>query len=148
MNLIFLFAAIATGAAIAMQPGINSGLAKHLGSPFQASLISFSTGAVVMLTICLARGVFYPRISQFAGLNWWQIVCGGSLGALYVTLALVLAPKVGATLFVAAVVAGQMIGSLLLDHHGLLGFKEDLMNIPKLTGGIFVVLGVALIARS
>lgn len=148
MNLLLLAAAIATGGLIAMQPGINAGLAKHLSSPYQASLVSFTTGALVMLSICLARGVGYPRLGQLAGLSWWQVVGGGSLGALYVTLALVLAPKVGATLFVASIVAGQMLASIALDHRGWLGFAQEAASPAKLLGAAFVVLGVTLIARS
>lgn len=148
MNLLLLAAAVATGGLIAMQPGINAGLAKHLTSPYQASLVSFTTGALVMLSICAARGVAYPRLSQLAGLSWWQVVGGGSLGALYVTLALVLAPKVGATLFVASIVAGQMLASIVLDQRGWLGFAQEAATPGKLAGAALVVLGVTLIARS
>ena len=147
MNLLFLTATFLTGAVIAMQPGINAGLSKALGSPFQASLVSFTTGTLVMLVISLTRGLAYPRPAQLAHLPVWQVLGGGALGALYVTLALVLAPRVGATLFLSALVAGQMTSSLLLDHQGWLGFKHDPATAEKLAGALLVIVGVWLISR-
>ena len=147
MNLFLLLATFLTGAVIAMQPGINAGLNRALGSPFQAALVSFVTGASLMLAITILRGHGLPKPSQLAGLPVWQVLGGGTLGVLYVTLALVLAPRVGATLFLAALVSGQMTSSLLLDHHGWLGFKEDPATLGKLAGAGLVILGVWLITR-
>ncbi len=148
MNLIyFLVAAVLTGAVIAMQPGINAGLSKALDSPFQARLVSFTTGTLVMLVITLSRGVGLPRPAQLAGLPLWQILGGGSLGALYVTTALTLAPRLGATLLLASIVAGQMVSSIVLDHQGWLGFREDPATPQKLLGAGLVIFGVWLITR-
>jgi len=147
MNLLLLAAAFATGALIALQPGINAGLARVLPSPFQASLISFTTGTLALLAICATRGLSYPRPSALAGLPWWQVVGGGCIGALYVTLALSVAPRLGATLFLAAVLAGQMASSILVDQRGWLGFPREAAGLPKLAGAVLVLAGVLLIAR-
>ena len=142
-----LLAALTTGAVIALQPGINASLSKALGSPFQASLMSFTTGTLIMLSTCLARGVGYPRPSQLAGIPFWQLVGGGTMGALYVTLSLSIAPRIGATLFLSAIVAGQVLSSLILDHKGLVGFAKDPATPTKLLGASLVILGVWLIGR-
>ena len=70
---------------------------------------------------------------------------GGLLGATFVTSAVVLAPRLGAATLVAAVVAGQMVGSLLLDHYGVVGYPQHSLSIERVTGGMLVMTGVALI---
>jgi transporter family-2 protein len=65
----------------------------------------------------------------------------------YVLAAVVLAPKLGAGTLVAAVVAGQMVTSLLLDHYGLIGFPVHSLSLARLLGAAFVIAGVILIQR-
>jgi bacterial/archaeal transporter family-2 protein len=64
-----------------------------------------------------------------------------------VLAAVVLAPKLGAGTLVAAVVAGQMITSLLLDHYGLIGFPIHSLSPLRLMGAALVIAGVVLIQR-
>jgi len=59
----------------------------------------------------------------------------------------VLAPRLGAATLVAAVVAGQMIASLLLDQYGLLGFPTHPMNGLRVLGAALVIVGVILVQR-
>jgi transporter family-2 protein len=48
----------------------------------------------------------------------------------------------GAARFVAAVVAGQMLVSLLLDQFALAGYPARPINLWRLTGAVLVVAGV------
>jgi uncharacterized membrane protein YdcZ (DUF606 family) len=48
-------------------------------------------------------------------------VGGRGAGALYAGSATVLTPKLGAGGFLVAVVAGQMVTAVLVDHYGLMG---------------------------
>ncbi len=61
--------------------------------------------------------------------------------------AVVLAPKLGAGTLVAAVVAGQMFTSLLLDHYGLIGFPVHSLSLVRFLGAVLVIAGVILIQR-
>jgi transporter family-2 protein len=72
---------------------------------------------------------------------------GGIIGALYVLAAVVLAPRLGAGTLVAAVVAGQMITSLVLDHYGLIGFPVHPLSAVRFIGAALIIMGVVLIQR-
>ena len=61
--------------------------------------------------------------------------------------AIVLAPRLGAATLIAAVVAGQMFTSLVLDQDGLVGFPVHLMTPVRLLGAALVIAGVILIQR-
>jgi transporter family-2 protein len=64
-----------------------------------------------------------------------------------VVATIVLAPRLGAATLVAAVVAGQMLASVLLDQYGLVGFPVHPLSALRLLGAGLVIGGVILVQR-
>lgn len=141
----FLFAVVA-GAVIAIQPGINGQLSKRLEHPIQASIISFSVGWALLVVSCLALGQRLPRPSMLGSAPLWLWLGGGTVGAFFVTTSLVVAPKLGAAVWVALIVAGQMVASLALDEFGVLGFRQRPIGWQGVLGAVLVVAGAALVS--
>ncbi len=141
-----LFALIA-GVVVAVQPGINGVLSKRLEHPIQASVISFSVGWALLVAVCLALGQRLPRPSMLSGAPWWLWLGGGTVGAFFVTTALIVAPKIGAAFWIALIVAGQMAASLALDHFGVLGFARRTISLVDGVGAGLIVAGVWLLSR-
>ena len=137
----YLFA-VAAGAMLPVQFGINAQLAAWLGSPLRATLVSFVVGAGVLLvaTVLFARGVSEGR--DLGAAPWWVWV-GGFLGAFYVLGSVVTAPKLGAAALFAFILAGQAIASLAVDHFGWVGFEENPITPGRLLGLALVAAGVA-----
>jgi bacterial/archaeal transporter family-2 protein len=137
----YLFA-VAAGAMLPVQFGINAQLAAWLGSPLRATLVSFVVGAGVLLvaTVLFARGVAEGR--DLGAAPWWVWV-GGFLGAFYVLGSVVTAPKLGAAALFAFILAGQAIASLAVDHFGWVGFEENPITPGRLLGLALVAAGVA-----
>jgi transporter family-2 protein len=75
---------------------------------------------------------------------WWNWI-GGPLGALIVLAGAALAPKLGAAAFIAAVVAGQLICSLVLDHFGLMNLPQQGLTTGRIIGAVMVFAGVLLV---
>jgi bacterial/archaeal transporter family-2 protein len=109
--------AFLAGAALPLQVGLNGELSRRVGSPVRASLISFAVGTLVLalLTAVAFRG--WPSPGKLAHVPWWAWL-GGTLGAFYVLGSIVTGPRIGALAFVAAVVAGQSVASVVLDNFG------------------------------
>jgi transporter family-2 protein len=63
----------------------------------------------------------------------------------FISLALVLLPKLGASGFMALALAGQVVASLVLDHFGWFGLEERLITLPRLAGAMLLIGGVVLI---
>ncbi len=148
--LIVLLAALA-GMILPMQPGINSMLQSKLGSAWVAALVSFTVGTLILLaTVALLRLSANPKIlpdlPAIRSAPWWAWL-GGLIGAIFVSSSIVLAPKLGAVLFVGAVVFGQMFSSILLDQFGAVGYAKQPINAGRLSGVVLILLGVALILR-
>ena len=136
----YLFA-VAAGAMLPIQFGINAQLAHWVGSPLRATLVSFAVGTAVLLAATLVFSRGWPA-DRVAGAPWW-VWLGGFLGAFYVLGSVVTAPKLGAAALFAFILAGQAIASLAVDHFGWVGFDENPVTPGRLFGMALVAAGVA-----
>ena len=85
-----------------------------------------------------------PSAAAMRAAPWWNWI-GGPLGALIVLAGAALAPKLGAAAFIAAVVAGQLICSLVLDHFGLMNLPQQGLTTGRIIGAVMVFAGVLLV---
>ncbi|TGK15548.1 DMT family transporter [Leptospira fluminis] len=150
MNLLLPIAfALLSGIAMSIQPGINSLLGKSLESSWLASALSFLVGTFALFLFVLflgegrPSGVLYKTVID----NPWWIWTGGLLGALIVTSAIVFAPKLGATGWLALFLVGQVSTALVLEKYGILGFPEKPISLLKIVGLCLLVLGVWLVKK-
>ncbi len=144
--ILFLLLALAAGVLLPVQAGLNAQLRAALGSPVAAALVSFLVGTAGLATVALLLRVPLPLGRAWTITSPWQW-SGGLIGAVYVLAAIVLAPRLGAATLIAAVVAGQMITSLVLDQYGLVGFPVHSLTLVRLLGAVLVIAGVILIQR-
>lgn len=129
-----------------LQAGINGQLARQLGSVMGAALLSFAVGTLALLCVVAAQRDL-PALQTLKSLNWWHW-SGGLLGAFFIATAAFAAPRIGALLFMALVLAGQLCMALLLDHFGWAGFRPAPLSPGKVAGLLLIVVGVWLIRRS
>ena len=144
--ILLLLLALAAGVLLPVQAGVNAQLRSAVGSPLTAALVSFLVGTAGLVTAAVTFRTPMALRAAWVDSPWWQWV-GGLIGALYVIATIVLAPRLGAATLVAAVVAGQMIASLLLDQYGLLGFPTHPINGLRVLGAGLVIVGVILVQR-
>ena len=144
--LLFLIFALLAGVILPVQAGVNAQLRVTLGSPLAAALVSFVVGIAGLLGLVAVLQVPLPVGSAWSRSPAWHWI-GGLLGAAYVAIATVLAPKLGAATLVAAVVAGQMLTSIVLDQYGLIGYPPHPLTAVRALGVVLVVAGVILIQR-
>ena len=137
----YLFA-VAAGAMLPIQFGINAQLAVVAGEPGARDVRLVRRRRLVLFAAVLvfARGVAEGR--ELGAAPWWVWV-GGFLGAFYVLGSVVTAPKLGAAALFAFILAGQATASLAVDHFGWVGFDENPVTPGRLLGVALVAAGVA-----
>jgi bacterial/archaeal transporter family-2 protein len=141
----YLALAFAAGACVAFQAGVNAQLSRWVESPLRAAFVSFVVGTIALLFVTLvAVRKAYPSTSRLGDAPWWVWI-GGLLGAFYVVVAIVAAPKLGAAALLSSVVAGQMIASVVVDEYGWVGFPERHISPGRIAGIVLVGSGVALV---
>lgn len=143
---LLLALAVLAGFLLPVQAGINAQLRAVLGSPLAATFVSFVVGTIGVLLLLVAVRSPLALGGAWERSSWWHWT-GGLLGATYVALTIVLAPRLGAATMIAAIVAGQMLMSLVLDEYGLVGFPLHPITAGRVVGALLVIAGVALIQR-
>ncbi len=143
MDKLGILLALVAGCAIALQPAVNARLAGQCGHPLQASIISFGTGFVALLLVGAAMRIGFPEPGRLQLLPLWAW-SGGLLGTYMVTVSLLFAPRLGATRWIALVIAGQFALSLILDHFGA-GYAQHAISPLRIAGVLCVAIGVYLV---
>lgn len=143
---VYIIFALVAGSVMPLQAGVNSQLARSVGHPVLAALISFMVGTCGLLIYSLFLRSSWPTLAALSSTPWW-VWTGGLMGAFFVATAAAFAPKLGAATFISLTVAAQMITSVVLDHYGLLGFQVRPTSAWRMIGAGLLIAGVALIRR-
>jgi transporter family-2 protein len=136
-----VLSAALVGVGVLLQAGINSELSRALGHPLWAVTVSLLVAVAVTLPALLFVRLPAPGLAAAAAAPGW-VWTGGALGAVYLIVTLLLAPRLGAAGMIAAIVAGQMLASLVFDQYALAGFPPRSVNLWRLGGAALVVAGV------
>lgn len=136
------------GAALPLQGAVNAQLRADLDAPVTVGAFSFAVATAAMALVLLAflatgRSA-PPRLAPLRRLPWWGWL-GGFAGATYVTSVFLLIPRIGAATTIGLTVAGQQLGSLLVDHYGLMRLPRRPASRRRLAGVALLLAGVALI---
>ncbi len=137
--------ALVTGGMIALQAPINAEAAARLGHPLTAATMSFCVGtvALIVLTALLAR--HGSNLGALKTMPLYMLLGGGLLGAIYVTVTLVLAPKIGVAAIMALGIAGQLLAALAIDRLGLFELMERGLSVGRVSGALLVLVGALMV---
>lgn len=142
---IFALLAAGAGCCIALQASANGRFRRNLGDePHFALWAAFFSICGTILTALVVMLIVRPQPPSAAALRetpWWNWI-GGPLGALIVLAGAALTQRLGAAAFIALVVGGQLLCSLLLDHYALMGLNETPVTWGRAVGALLVVAGV------
>lgn len=138
--------ALLVGMILPLQALINARLGLLTQGSLFASAVSFLVGTVVLIVALIVMRTPMPSSLQLiADVPWWAWL-GGVLGALFVLSSTVLVPTLGAARLVCLIVLGQIVGSLLLDHFGVLHAAKPI-EMTRLVGAVLVAAGVMLVVK-
>jgi transporter family-2 protein len=143
---LILALAFCVGAVITVQIGTNTRLKEAFGEAMPAVIVSSMLGVAILAVATLVGRTPWPSMARLAGAPWWAWL-GGLLGALYAVATVLLARRLGAATLTAAVVTGQLVCSVVLDHFGALGFSEHALSAGRVAGCLLMIAGFVLIAR-
>ncbi len=113
---LLLVLVVAAGFAISVQQALNGRVRRTTGDAAVATLVNFVVG-----TIALALGVALHALFSGVQVGAWPdlvhgyLYLGGPMGAIFVAVAAVTVRTLGVLRLGLAVIAGQLVGALLLD---------------------------------
>ncbi|KZB97799.1 hypothetical protein AU375_06129 [Methylobacterium radiotolerans] len=150
MQVLLVGFAVVAGFLNTLQTGTNTALNKALGVPvWAAAAVGAATFATTLAALLVATAVTgqRPTAEALSAVPWWGWT-GGALGAVYVLATVLVADRVGAAVFMGVTVTVAIVTSLAMDHFGLLGFEVHRAGLARIVGGLLMVAGIGLIARS
>ncbi len=143
MIVVLYLVGIVAGAASALQSSVNGQLGSIVG-PINAAVVSTLVGLVTLVSFGLVtRQLDITRWSSSPP----HLLIGGALGALFVTSAIYLVPRLGVVSTVMLAVLGQLILAAVVDQFGLLGNPRIEVSVTRFAG-IAMVAGGFLLART
>ena len=141
--IIILLIGLAGGAAVGLQSPLASMISQRLGI-FESVFIVHLGGALFVLVPLLFMGG--GKLSQWRSVPWYAL-CAGVFGLVVIAAISYMIPRVGVAASITAIVAGQLLVGLFLDHFGLLGASLRPINSTRVLGIGVVLLGVWLTVK-
>lgn len=142
----YVVLAVLIGTLMPVQAVLNTQLTKLLGHPYLGAFISLATGTLAVGLLILIRGFTFTDIKRVSEVPI-HLFLGGILGALFVGSSLFFIPKLGATAMIGAFITGQLLGSVLIDHFGLIGLPPTPLSLTRSMGVFLLFLGLFLIVK-
>ncbi len=147
MKYAYVLLGVLGGVALSTQSGVNS-LLRVLWAkdPMLAAAVSFTVGALALFATLFALRMPIPSLKGEGNTTKWWHWTGGVMGAYLVAASIFLVPIVGASVLVALILAGNLAAAVVLDHFGLIGFKQRSVNIQRFLGIVLLMVGVGVIS--
>jgi transporter family-2 protein len=141
-----IFVCILAGGLLPLQAAMNAAIGAQTSGALFATASNFASGLLVLAVMLTVLRVPWPTGAQFAAVPWWAWP-SGLCGIAVVMSTLLAAPRLGASVTFAAVIAGQVGVSLLCDTFGWLNYQQQELSIGRILGAAMLVAGVVLIRK-
>ena len=133
------------GGLIAVQSVLNSSLGQRLGNFGSVLVLTIISMAVLIVLIFALPAT--ADFSNFPGLSEWYLYVGGVLGVAILAAPIYLVPRIGTTSTLIAIVLGQSLFALVIDHFGLFASPRIEINFIRGVGVLLVAIGAYLVGR-
>ncbi|HEV2873586.1 MAG TPA: DMT family transporter [Thermoleophilaceae bacterium] len=137
---------VVAGGFVAVQAPANNVLSKSVGT-FGAASVNFIVGTICVLLVTFAFAGGFAGDEGAQSPPWYYWLVGGLGGVAIVVSTLVAVRELGAGGVTAAVIAGQLTLSVVLDRLGVLGLDERAVTWEKVLGIALLAAGTVLIVR-
>jgi transporter family-2 protein len=87
------------------------------------------------------------NLSNLPGLSEWYLYIGGVLGVAILAAPIFLVPRIGTASTLVAIVLGQLLLAIAIDHFGLFASPKIEIGLARGIGVVLVVLGAFLVSR-
>lgn len=141
-----LLGAVGLGVVLTIQAPINAEVARRLGSPIVAAILSLSSSVLLLVVVALVSGI-RVQASSFLTLPWWFFIAG-ACGAAWVAGSAMVVPIIGAAALLACVVFGQALGATVVDQFGLFRMPVKPIDVWRIVGLLVMFCGLYIFHRS
>jgi len=140
-----LVLAALSGVLMAVQGSINASLSKAIGI-LEANFFVHISGTILILCLLFILKLGKGSFNTYTEAPWYAFL-GGIVGVGIIYLVVVSIPKVGVANATTAIIVGQVLAALSIDHFGLFGLQRMPCNWCQLLGLGLLAIGAKLLLR-
>ena len=131
------------GIAVTLQGQFMGLMDRNIGT-LESVFITYASGGILSaMAITVCRGGNLRAVQTVP----WYALSAGLLGLVIVGAIGYTTPRLGLSKAFTVIVASQFLVASVIDHFGLLGAAVYPMTLSRLTGTVFLVVGVGLIVK-
>jgi transporter family-2 protein len=140
-----LVLALVSGVLMAVQGSLNSVLSKVVGL-WEATFIVHITGTVILFFV-----LFFFKIGRGSLAVWshapWYAYLGGVVSVFIIYLVAASIPEVGVSNATTAIIVGQVLTAVIIDHFGGFGLERIPCGWNQLAGLVLLAIGAKLLLK-
>jgi transporter family-2 protein len=134
------------GIVLAIHLGMNSKVGSVLNNPRVGNALFWCIGALGAVVIGFTG--WRPGALDALGTVHPVLLTAGLMGACLVFAIAWLIPELGGGPVMITLLAGQILGGMLMSHFGWLGSPVQPVTITNLAGALLMLAGVVLVTRT
>jgi transporter family-2 protein len=136
---------VIAGGLIAIQSVLNASLGQRAGNLGSVLLLTLLSAVTLIVLIFIFPAT--ANLSNLPGISEWYLYLGGVLGVAILVTPIYLVPRIGTTSALIAIVLGQTLFALIIDHFGLFASPKIEINLARGIGVLLVIIGAYLVGR-
>lgn len=144
-EMLALLLALISGVSMALQGSLNAALSKVVGL-WETTFVVHVTGTVLVALLLFGLRLGKPQHVFYSSQVPWYLYLGGVIGVLIIYLVMASIPRVGVANATTAIIVGQVLTAVAIDHFGLFGLTEipcgwnQLLGLGLLAAGAWLLL--------
>ncbi|SDE61651.1 hypothetical protein SPACI_030350 [Sporomusa acidovorans DSM 3132] len=140
-----LLLALISGVLMAVQGSLNTGLSKAIGL-LEATFIVHFTGTVLVMILLFLFSMGKGNWNAWQAAPWYSWL-GGVVGVAIIYLVAASIPQVGVANATTAIIVGQVLTAILIDHFGGFGLDRVACSPQQIGGLILLAVGARLLLK-
>lgn len=142
MRLHLFLGTLLLGIVLAVHLAMNGRVGAVMDNARVANAVFWTIGAVTAIIVGIS-GWESGVLGHLREINP-LLLTAGALGALLVFTIAWMIPRMGAGPVFVLLLSGQVVGSLIMSHFGLLGSPEDPITLVQLIGAALMIAGASI----
>jgi transporter family-2 protein len=138
-NTIALLLAFVSGVLMAVQGSLNTALSKVIGL-LETTFVVHITGTILLVVLLFGLRISKGNLSALSEAPWYAYM-GGIVGVAIIYLVAASIPEVGVANATTAIIIGQVITAIIIDHFGVFGLEQITYGWNQILGLVLLAIG-------
>jgi transporter family-2 protein len=140
-----LVLAFLSGVLMAIQGSLNTALSKVIGL-LEATFVVHLTGTVLVMALLFIGNMGKGNLYLWQEAPWYSWL-GGIVGVAIIYLVAASIPSVGVANATTAIIVGQVVTAVIIDHIGGFGLERVACSPKQLLGLVLLAIGARLLLK-